>query len=134
TGKGLELIIDFVPNHMSTDPECNQWWRSVLLSGRSSPYAKFFDIDWDPLKDELRNKVLLPILGETYGDTLQNNELKVVVSEKPSLQYYETNLPLQMREKKAPESVLELHQLLESQHYRLSYWRTALHEINYRRF
>lgn len=130
----LGLIIDFVPNHMSTDPECNQWWRSVLLSGPSSPYARFFDIDWDPLKDELKNKVLLPILGGTYGDTLQNNELRVIASEEPSLQYYETNLPLQMREKKVPENVLKLHQLLESQHYRLSYWRTALHEINYRRF
>jgi (1->4)-alpha-D-glucan 1-alpha-D-glucosylmutase len=33
-----------------------------------------------------------------------------------------------------PESFNELHDLLESQPYRLSYWRTASHEINYRRF
>ena len=33
-----------------------------------------------------------------------------------------------------PESFNELHELLESQPYRLSYWRTASHEINYRRF
>jgi (1->4)-alpha-D-glucan 1-alpha-D-glucosylmutase len=33
-----------------------------------------------------------------------------------------------------PESFDALHELLESQPYRLAYWRTAAHEINYRRF
>ena len=33
-----------------------------------------------------------------------------------------------------PESFDALHELLEAQAYRLSYWRTASHEINYRRF
>jgi (1->4)-alpha-D-glucan 1-alpha-D-glucosylmutase len=33
-----------------------------------------------------------------------------------------------------PASFDSLHQLLEAQAYRLSYWKTASHEINYRRF
>ncbi len=33
-----------------------------------------------------------------------------------------------------PETFDALHELLEAQSYRLSYWRTASHEINYRRF
>jgi len=33
-----------------------------------------------------------------------------------------------------PESFDPLHELLEAQPYRLAYWRTAAHEINYRRF
>ena len=33
-----------------------------------------------------------------------------------------------------PESFDALHELLEAQPYRLAYWRTASHEINYRRF
>lgn len=33
-----------------------------------------------------------------------------------------------------PPSFLPLHRLLEAQHYRLAYWRTASDEINYRRF
>ena len=33
-----------------------------------------------------------------------------------------------------PESFDALHDLLEAQPYRLAYWRTASHEINYRRF
>ncbi len=33
-----------------------------------------------------------------------------------------------------PASFDRLHELLEAQHYRLAYWRTAADEINYRRF
>src|SRR5207248_4299841 len=33
-----------------------------------------------------------------------------------------------------PKSFDALHDLLETQAYRLAYWRTAAHEINYRRF
>ena len=33
-----------------------------------------------------------------------------------------------------PETFDALHELLEAQAYRLAYWRTASHEINYRRF
>src|SRR5690606_13667074 len=33
-----------------------------------------------------------------------------------------------------PASFDRLHAILEEQPYRLSYWRTAAHEINYRRF
>ena len=35
---------------------------------------------------------------------------------------------------KSPESFDRLHQLLEEQNYRLAYWKTGTHEINYRRF
>ena len=48
---------------MSVDPEANLWWRSVLENGQSSPYSKFFDIDWDPIKPELKGRVLLPQVG-----------------------------------------------------------------------
>ena len=33
-----------------------------------------------------------------------------------------------------PATFDALHRLLEAQHYRLAYWRTSAHEINYRRF
>jgi (1->4)-alpha-D-glucan 1-alpha-D-glucosylmutase len=35
----------------------------VLENGPSSRYATFFDIDWEPVKRELKNKVLLPFSG-----------------------------------------------------------------------
>jgi (1->4)-alpha-D-glucan 1-alpha-D-glucosylmutase len=72
---GLGLIVDVVPNHMGIDPNTNTWWRDVLENGPSSPFARFFDIDWLPVKADLRNKVLLPILGDQYGVVLERGEL-----------------------------------------------------------
>jgi len=63
---GLELILDFVPNHMAA-AEGNSWWRSVLEWGTVSPYAAFFDIDW------AAPRLLLPILGASYSEALQEN-------------------------------------------------------------
>src|SRR3972149_10537392 len=75
--RGMGLILDFVPNHMSTDSSANPWWRSVLENGPSSPFAKCFDIDWDPVKVELQGKVLLPILGNQYGAVLESGQLQI---------------------------------------------------------
>src|ERR1043165_3806833 len=74
---GLGLIADFVPNHMGIERALNPWWRDVLENGPSSPYARFFDIDWQPSKRELGNKVLLPVLGEQYGPTLESDGFRV---------------------------------------------------------
>ena len=75
--RGMGHIVDFVPNHMACDPVSNAWWRDVLESGPSSPFAKYFDIDWDPVKPELKNKVLLPLLGDQYGRVLERGELQL---------------------------------------------------------
>jgi len=40
-------------------------------------YAPYFDIDWRPLKSDLRDKVLLPILTDQYGRVLERAELQV---------------------------------------------------------
>ncbi|HET9019230.1 MAG TPA: alpha-amylase family glycosyl hydrolase, partial [Acetobacteraceae bacterium] len=44
----MGLILDIVPNHMGVGGADNAWWLDVLEWGRTSPYAEFFDIDWDP--------------------------------------------------------------------------------------
>jgi len=49
----------------------------VLENGTSSLYAPYFDIDWRPLKTDLHDKVLLPILGDQYGRVLERGELRV---------------------------------------------------------
>jgi (1->4)-alpha-D-glucan 1-alpha-D-glucosylmutase len=69
-------VLDFVPNHMGIG-HLNQWWMDVLENGPSSTYAKYFDIDWQPIKTDLHDKVLLPILGDQYGRVLERGELKV---------------------------------------------------------
>ena len=54
---------------MATDPG-NAWWMDVLARGRHSRYAKYFDIDWEPPNEDLRDKVLIPILGRPYGEAV----------------------------------------------------------------
>jgi (1->4)-alpha-D-glucan 1-alpha-D-glucosylmutase len=216
----LGQILDFVPNHMGIDPGTNPWWRDVLENGQSSAFAHYFDIDWDPIKPELKGKVLLPILGDQYGLVLERAELRLGYADGAlQLDYFDNHLPLNPREGVAvfehgledlqqdlgeddldlreflsvltslrnlpgmderepsriaerrrekevarerlaglaervprirthieravaafngtagdPASFDRLHALLEHQAYRLSYWRTASHEINYRRF
>ncbi len=74
---GMGLILDMVPNHMGIGPGTNPWWQDVLQNGLASAHAGFFDIDWEPLKEELRNKVLIPILRNTYGDELERGDINL---------------------------------------------------------
>jgi (1->4)-alpha-D-glucan 1-alpha-D-glucosylmutase len=75
--RDMGLVEDVVPNHMCIATSENPWWNDVLENGRSSPYAAFFDIDWQPPKAELHEKVLLPVLGAQYGRVLENQEISI---------------------------------------------------------
>jgi (1->4)-alpha-D-glucan 1-alpha-D-glucosylmutase len=72
--KRMGHIVDFVPNHMAASPN-NRWWHDVLENGPASMYADHFDIEWNPPKEALRGKVLLPVLGAQYGEVLERGEL-----------------------------------------------------------
>jgi (1->4)-alpha-D-glucan 1-alpha-D-glucosylmutase len=217
---GIGHLVDFVPNHMGVDPASNPYWRDVLENGSCSAHAHYFDIDWDPVKVDLRGKVLLPLLGDQYGRVLERGELRLAYEGGALvLRYWDTELPINPRrapivlrhdldrltstlgedhphvreflsiltglhnlpayterdperiaerrrekevlrerlqrltaessditdhieravvhangDRSRPESFDLLHELLEVQAYRLAYWRTAAHEVNYRRF
>jgi (1->4)-alpha-D-glucan 1-alpha-D-glucosylmutase len=73
----MGLILDVVPNHMGIGDPSNVWWMDVLENGPSSAYARFFDIDWQPVNPDLDNKVLLPILEDQYGQVLEKAKLKL---------------------------------------------------------
>jgi (1->4)-alpha-D-glucan 1-alpha-D-glucosylmutase len=218
--RGMGLLLDIVPNHMLVDSNTNAWWRDVLENGPSSLYSGVFDINWRPLKRELRDKVLIPVLGDQYGNVLDRQELQLEMHDGAfSVVYYERAFPAvpdsytcvlshrldalqeELREddpdlvellsiitaihhlppytERDPEKVTErsrekevikkrlkilyenskpvmnfidknisifngvqgvrrsfdlLDELLGKQAYRLSYWRVATEEINYRRF
>jgi (1->4)-alpha-D-glucan 1-alpha-D-glucosylmutase len=70
----LKVIVDIVPNHAGLGPQ-NAAWQDVLCYGQASPAARFFDIEWQPHKQELREKILLPFLGKNYGDALAAREV-----------------------------------------------------------
>jgi len=74
-------VLDFVSNHVGIAEPLNEWWMDVLENGPSSRFAPYFDIDWHPLKLDLRDKVLLPILGDQYGRVLERGELQVFFEE-----------------------------------------------------
>ncbi|MEV6792056.1 malto-oligosyltrehalose synthase [Streptomyces sp. NPDC051320] len=117
---GLGLVLDIVPNHMAAAPRFNRPLWEVLREGPGSPYARWFDIDWEAGG----GKVLLPVLGHRIGD-----ELEQLTVDGEVLRYYQHAFPL--REGTAQ---LPLQELLDAQWYRLGWWRLARTELNYRRF
>ncbi len=92
---GLEHMVDIVPNHMSVAAgRRNRWWWDVLENGPSSRWASFFDVDWtrsDP-------KVLLPVLGDHYGQVLEWREFSLVrESASFVVRYFEHEAPISPR-------------------------------------
>ena len=97
----MELIMDIVPNHMGVMGSDNAWWLDVLENGEASIYASFFDIDWQPLKEELHGKVLVPVLHDHYGAVLESGELKLVFDcarGEFSIHYREHRFPVNPRQ------------------------------------
>ncbi len=94
----LGVIVDTVPNHMCISDADNRWWFDVLENGPSSPYAAFFDVDWHPPKDDLADKVLLPVLVDQYGRALENQEITIAYKDGEfTAQFYDLHLPLAPR-------------------------------------
>ncbi|MFF9817874.1 malto-oligosyltrehalose synthase [Streptomyces sp. NPDC014006] len=117
---GLGLIADIVPNHMAMAPRHNRALWEVLREGPKSPYARWFDIDWEAQGGQL----LLPVLGGPLGDVI--GDLRV---DGDLLRYHDHLFPLREGTEDLP-----LPQLLDAQWYRPVWWRLARTELNYRRF
>lgn len=126
----MGLIIDIVPNHMAVS-DANPWWFDVLLHGRASQYAAYFDIDWEAKDDTLRGKVLLPVLGKPLRDVLRDKEITLAREGDGWIaRYFSHRFPVS-------GGVAEgewIDAVLARQHYRLAWWRVANDEINWRRF
>src|SRR5690242_6725064 len=139
----LGILVDIVPNHMAIGNE-SAWWMDVLAQGRESRYAKYFDIDWNPARADLRGKVRLPILARPLCEVLGAGEIAFAFdSERDcfTVRYFDHVLPI------APQTLVSedpitafnpssaggrerFYALLQRQHYRLAWWRTARDEIN----
>jgi (1->4)-alpha-D-glucan 1-alpha-D-glucosylmutase len=160
---GLSHVLDIVPNHVGVATNENVWWNNVLENGRDSKYAAYFDIAWNASpRRELRGKVLLPLLGETYAQVLEAGQLRLVYENGAvAVHYYDRRFPIAPRtypallrdaiDRREPSAIAQavdrlngspgdaksfdlLDDLLSRQCYRLAYWRVAPDEINYRRF
>ncbi|GAA0530230.1 (1-_4)-alpha-D-glucan 1-alpha-D-glucosylmutase [Rhizomicrobium palustre] len=150
--EGIGVLLDIVPNHMAVGGADNPYWLDVLEKGRDSIFANLFDIDWEPAQENLRDKILVPLLGKPVADCLTDGELTVVWDErlgKFAIAYSEHRFPLRKEDYEAvqgggatpadadlsPFSEREaLRALLERQNFRLAYWKSAGERINWRRF
>ena len=95
---GIGLVLDIVPNHMATAGRQNRWWWDVLTNGPQSPYAGFFDIRWDHPNPCLRNKVLLPVLGDEIEHCLELRQIQVRRrGSEIYLEYFEHEFPISAR-------------------------------------
>lgn len=129
---GLGVVVDVVPNHMTTPTPAwlnRQWW-SVLRDGLGSEYAHWFDVDWAAEDD----RVLVPVLGAPLGKVLADDELSAahdggVRGDEAVLRYYDHAFPLRPGTEHLP-----LEELVEAQHYLLCDWREGGERLNYRRF
>ncbi|HMO48887.1 MAG TPA: malto-oligosyltrehalose synthase [Rubrivivax sp.] len=94
---GLGLLLDQVPNHMGVFGADNGWWQDVLEHGPASQFAAYFDIDWQPPNPALHGKLLLPVLGDAYGEVLDRGEIQLRCEAEAgtlTLHYYEHRFPL----------------------------------------
>ncbi|MBU2102204.1 MAG: malto-oligosyltrehalose synthase, partial [Candidatus Omnitrophica bacterium] len=93
-GAGMFWLQDIVPNHMAIDSD-NAMLMDVFENGKDSAYAALFDIDWNHMYENLRGRMLVPLLGSFYAEALERGEIRLCYNEKGfNLQYYALMLPL----------------------------------------
>ena len=128
----LGLIVDVVPNHMTvprpTHLNAPLW--SLLREGRESPFAAWFDVDWNVEDD----RILMPVLGGSLESAIDNGDIVLAADGGPTgrewvIWHYGDEFPVRPGTEDLP-----LPELLDRQAYRLSSWREAADALNYRRF
>jgi (1->4)-alpha-D-glucan 1-alpha-D-glucosylmutase len=122
----LGIVVDVVPNHMyvGAPEDHNAAWFDLLRRGRDSPFATWFDVDWDA--PGLDGKLLLPVLGDDAAALIEHGRLTV---DDNVVHYHDHVFPLADGTGDQP-----LHEALERQRYLLAHWRDANDRLNYRRF
>jgi (1->4)-alpha-D-glucan 1-alpha-D-glucosylmutase len=129
---GLGQLLDVVPNHMCITDRMNKWWWSVLRDGRASPYARYFDIDWDA--PAVHGRVVLAVLGAPRSELLAEGALQVAPGsdDRLDLHYEERTFPLAANTaaRAGPVSLATL----DAQHYIVEDAATGAAHLNYRRF
>lgn len=125
---GMHWVQDIVPNHMAFHP-ANPWLMDVLEKGMQSRYAEFFDINWTGDKEL---PLMVPFLGCTLEEAIENDELKLVDKEgKLYLDYLGTAWPVN---NKITDPAMPVHEVVSLQYYRLCHWEETNKRINFRRF
>ncbi|HEX3009759.1 MAG TPA: malto-oligosyltrehalose synthase, partial [Bacteroidales bacterium] len=110
--KNIGWIQDIVPNHMAFHPD-NAWLMDVLEKGRLSAYAGYFDIDWD--HPDFHNKVMIPILGKSLEQAVNDKEIKLLWQNGSFLfSYYDFKVPASGE---SFHEILEQHKVMEESYF-----------------
>ena len=88
---GLRILLDIVPNHMSTS-QSNPWWDDVLAHGPYSKYVDYFDFARRPGEPF---RVHLCSLARPYGAAVEAGELNIELKDgRPRVRHYDQSWPL----------------------------------------
>jgi (1->4)-alpha-D-glucan 1-alpha-D-glucosylmutase len=89
-------VQDIVPNHMAYHSQ-NAWLMDVLENGPESEALQYFDIEWEHPYEDIKGRVLAPMLGNFYGECLENGEIQLAYDESGlSVNYYSLKLPVRI--------------------------------------
>lgn len=92
----LGWVQDIVPNHMAYDSQ-NSWLMDVLENGADSEAFDYFDIEWDQVYEDIKGRVLAPMLGNFYGQCLENGDIQLNYDEGGlSVNYFSLKLPVRI--------------------------------------
>ncbi len=142
-GAGLGIIVDIVPNHMAAGGMENPWWADVLrTAGRAAARISSTSTGTPTTRFSHHS------LGTATARHCAIGTITVARDrDEPAIRYYDTLFPIRLEDHAeiaaAPPDAFDaageagrerLHRLLEHQHYRLAWWRSAGDEINWRRF
>ncbi|MBW4542367.1 MAG: malto-oligosyltrehalose synthase [Myxacorys chilensis ATA2-1-KO14] len=87
---------DIVPNHMAYSSE-NQWLMDLLENGVNSDYVAYFDVAWNSPFESSDEAILVPLLGNFYGQSLENGEIQLKYDQNGlSVNYYSLSIPLNL--------------------------------------
>lgn len=95
--RGMGLVLDWVPNHLGVTGGRNPWWDEMLAFGPDAPGAAFFDRDPFAAPEGASRRLLLPFLGEPYGEALDSGALRLDLDPatgRLEAVYYEHRFPL----------------------------------------
>ena len=92
--RDMGWLQDIVPNHMAYDT-INPWVYDLWEKGPHSPYAPYFDVDWEHPDPRYHGKVMVPSLGDTLDDVLEQGQLTLQFGEQGfQLAYYDHRFPV----------------------------------------
>ena len=75
---GMGLIVDIVPNHLGIMGDDNVWWLDVLENGPAArARASLRHRLASATAASMRDRVLVPMLGDVYGAVLESGELRL---------------------------------------------------------